>query len=92
MATKHDLQMWVIDAINAHDGVATVTEVSKWIWRNRRVELEASGDLLFTWQYDMRWAAHVLRNKGEIAPAAGSKGKWRLPSEQVRPRRRPPLA
>ena len=79
MATKHDLQLWVIDAVTAHGGSATVIDVSKWIWNNRRAELESSGDLFYTWQYDMRWAAHVLRTTGDLAPAAGSKSRWRLP-------------
>jgi len=66
-----------MEALHAHSGSAAVVDVSEWIWENRQDDLRASGDLFFTWQYDMRWAAHVLRSKGEIAPAAGSKGKWR---------------
>ena len=77
MATKHDLQLWVMEALADQGGAATVLEASKRIWETHRKDLSDSGDLFFTWQYDMRWAAHVLRSKGEMAPAAGSKGKWR---------------
>ena len=57
MATKHDLQDWVRDALHDNGGRARLVEVAKFIWANHETQLKASGDLLYTWQYDMRWAA-----------------------------------
>jgi hypothetical protein len=45
MATKHDLQDWVQDALSANGGRATLVEVAKHIWQNRERELRGSGDL-----------------------------------------------
>jgi hypothetical protein len=79
MATKHDLHDWVQEAIRANSGSATLVEVAKYIWRNHESELRASGDLFFTWQYDMRWAANGLRKKGIMRSVAVSpSGVWQL--------------
>jgi len=79
MATKHDLQDWVQDALSANGGRATLVEVAKHIWKNREHELRGAGDLFFTWQYDMRWAANVLRRQGVMKAAEVSpQGIWEL--------------
>ncbi len=33
-----------------------------------RTFLRDSGDMLYTWQYDIRWAAQQLRNEGTLKP------------------------
>jgi hypothetical protein len=79
MATKHDLQDWVRDALRDCGGNARLVEVAKFIWAHHEAQLKASGDLLYTWQYDMRWAANVLRRKGVMKPVAASPtGLWEL--------------
>ncbi|MCH7937482.1 MAG: hypothetical protein IH994_10410 [Proteobacteria bacterium] len=80
MVTKIDLQDWVIDAIKAEDGSATLVEVAKHVWKNHEKELRHSGNLYFTWQYDMRWAATALRKAKKIKSAQTSpRGVWELP-------------
>ena len=79
MATKHDLQDWVTSALRDAGGRAALIDVAKRIWKNHETELKASGDLFFTWQYDMRWAANVLRRRGTMKPAEVSpNGVWEL--------------
>ncbi len=79
MATKHDLKGWVIEALNAHSGTAHHIDVARHIWNHHRADLEASGDLFFSWQYDMRWAADHLRREGKLMPKPkGDRGPWRL--------------
>lgn len=79
MATKHDLQAWVQIALDRLGGRASLTEVAKEIWRSHEGDLRSSGDLFFTWQYDMRWAANRLRVKGIMRPVAVSPiGVWVL--------------
>lgn len=76
MATKLDLDGWVLQAVADCGGEATVTETAKAIWRLHHRDLEASGDLFFTWQYDMRWAAERLRKAGKLTLAGR---KWARP-------------
>ena len=79
MASKEDLQDWVVDALNKQGGKAQLVQVAKYIWDNHEAELKRSGDLLYTWQYDMRWAANALRNKGVLRSVEDSpRGLWEL--------------
>jgi hypothetical protein len=81
MTTKHDLQDWVRQALNHMGGRGTLTQVAKEIWRARESELRSSGDLFYTWQYDMRWAANHLRRKGIMKSVSVSPtGIWELVS------------
>lgn len=66
MATRDDLVEWVVEALQAHGGSASPLEVSKAVWDRHRLDLERSGDLFFTWQYDLRWAATRLRGEGRM--------------------------
>lgn len=66
MSRREDLKSWVLEAIIAHRGEASVLEVAKHIWMNHRDDLQASGDMFYTWQYDMRWAAQTLRRERKL--------------------------
>lgn len=79
MATKHDLQDWIIDALTPLGGSARLVAIARVIWAAHEGELRNSGDLFFTWQYDMRWAANRLRRMGRLRPAEVSpSGVWEL--------------
>lgn len=79
LASREELQTWVIDALRFHGGVGTVVQVAKHIWQNHETELRNSGDLFYTWQYDMRWACTRLRERKIVQPAEISeKGQWKL--------------
>ena len=79
MATKTDLVDWLYDALRALGGSARIPEVCKYIWEQHENELRNSGDLFYTWQYDIRWAAYQLRKSGKMKPNALSpKGIWEL--------------
>jgi hypothetical protein len=70
---------WVADALNGAGGEASIVDVAKSIWASKETELKRSGNLFFTWQYDMRWAAKRLRDKGILAGAdATPRGIWAL--------------
>jgi len=76
---RDDLKIFVSDAIRTHGGRATIVEVAQNIWELHQVDLEGAGDLFYTWQYDMRWAATQLRKIGKIKSTALSpKGVWEL--------------
>lgn len=79
MAVKSDLQCWVREALEAMGGRARLVDVARYIWQTHETELSASGDLFFTWQYDMRWAATELRKQDVLKPAAVSGDRvWEL--------------
>jgi hypothetical protein len=79
MINRNDLKQWVIDALRENGGKARIIDIAKYIWNNHKTDLERSGDLFFRWQYDMRWAALVLRQQGKLKPVDDKKrGLWEL--------------
>ncbi|HIC8823640.1 TPA: hypothetical protein ACW719_003534 [Klebsiella aerogenes] len=64
MVTREDMKQWIILCLQEGNGSAWPREVSKYVWDNYESELKASGDVLYTWQYDIRWAAQQLRYDG----------------------------
>jgi hypothetical protein len=79
MAADRNLARWVEDALKESGGSAAIVQVCKHIWLHHREDLEAAGDLFYTWQYDVRWAAHTLRREGKLLPVDTSpKGVWQL--------------
>jgi hypothetical protein len=79
MATKYDLEDWLIDAIRRLGGRAPIPRICEQIWRDHEDELRHSGDLFYTWQYDIRWAAQRLRDRRVLVPNGQTeRGIWQL--------------
>ncbi|WP_110851296.1 hypothetical protein [Georgenia satyanarayanai] len=80
MAAKTDLMDWVVEALEQLGGTAGVLEVSRQVWHNHEDQLRESGDLFYTWQYDLRWAATNLRKAGRLQPSSGRgvRANWTL--------------
>lgn len=79
MITREDLKPWILDALKLHGGKARVVQVCKYIWDTHENKIKTSGDLLYTWQYDVRWAAQQLRDSGILKPMHGSRTKpWEI--------------
>jgi hypothetical protein len=77
--SKADLEKWVHEALRAHGGEAHHSVVAKHIWDHYEERLKNSGDLLYTWQYEIRWAAQRLRNAGICKPDDQTpRGVWAL--------------
>lgn len=68
MADRGSLKSWVLAALHELGGEGKIVEVCQIVWRDHRDELESSGDLFYTWQYDIRWAAQYLRDIGYLVP------------------------
>ena len=76
MSGRAELKLWVYEALDQL-GPSQVPAVAKHIWDNHKAELEASGDLFYTWQYAMRWEAQKLQHEGKLRKNA--KGRvWEL--------------
>jgi hypothetical protein len=79
MATKQDLVDWLYHALVALGGRGRIPELCKYVWENHESDLRASGDLFYTWQYDIRWAAYQLRQRKKMkSDEASLKGMWEL--------------
>jgi hypothetical protein len=79
MATKKELKIWAVEALQKNGGSLRLIDMCKYVWENHEEELKDSGDLFYTWQYDIRWAATTLREEGILLPADESpRGIWEL--------------
>lgn len=79
MAQKQDLPTWLLEALLALGGRGRLADLARFIWQQHEADLRDSGDLFYTWQYDLRWAAHRLRRKHVMRDADVSpKGVWEL--------------
>jgi len=78
MLSRDDFMPWVVDALRAHGGRASVVEVCRHIWTHHEKQLREAGDLFYTWQYDVRWAATKLRHRHELRETARG-APWALP-------------
>ena len=85
MASREDLQEWVIRALKAQGGSGTIVEVARHLWANHEAELKNSGDMFYTWQYDMRWACTRLRERKIVQSAEiSARGEWKLQPQYIR--------
>jgi hypothetical protein len=79
MANREYLGEWLVDALEASSGSASIIELCKYVWKHYEDELRRSGDLFYTWQYDIRWAATKLRKEGIMKASHLSPiGTWEL--------------
>ena len=73
------LQEWVVDALRDLGGSGRIVDVLKTVWKHHQREIEGSGDMFYTWQYDIRWAAMSLRKSGRLRSATDTeRGSWEL--------------
>lgn len=83
-SNKIILTKWVEEALYENKGSGNVIEIAKIIWKNHETDLKMSGDLFYTWQYDYRWAATHLRQKGVLKSAKDSpRGVWELVNQYL---------
>lgn len=76
---KSDLPGVVEDELRALGGSSTILEICKQVWLKYEDELRQSGELFYTWQYDIRWAATTLRKQGIMKGKDDSpRGIWEL--------------
>lgn len=76
------LEEWVVEALRDLGGSGRIVDVLKHIWSHHKSEMETSGDMFYTWQYDVRWAVMSLRNTGRARSAAETtRGTWALAVE-----------
>lgn len=67
--TRQDLPNLLYTTIKSLGGSAKMQVIFKKFWNIYSKELEKSGELFYTWNYDIRWAATKLRNEKKMKPA-----------------------
>lgn len=77
------LRPWIIEALAGAGRRASQLAVSKGVWARHERELRAAGDLLFTWQLDLRETAEGMVAEGLLS--FDEDGDWRLSPEVSEP-------
>lgn len=68
MVTRESMKLWIIEGLTSMGGVGWPRDIAKYVWDNYEDDLRKSGDILYTWQYDLRWAAQYLRDNNKLKP------------------------
>lgn len=70
---------WVVEALQHLGGSGTIIEIARRVWDRHESDIRETGDLLFEWQYELRWAGDILRRNGTLRPSDHSqRGVWEL--------------
>jgi hypothetical protein len=70
---------WVVEALQQLGGRGQILDVSRLVWELHESDIRAAGNLLYEWQYELRWAADILRRDGVLRPADEMpRGVWEL--------------
>lgn len=77
--TKEMLPNLLYGVLRDMGGHGAIVDICKRFWCEYENELKKSGDLFYTWQYDIRWAATTLRKTGRMKDANLSpSGVWEI--------------
>lgn len=77
--TRYDLPDLLYKVIKSLGGGAPTINIFRRFWHTYESDLKKSGDLFYTWNYDIRWAATELRKQGRMLDASQSpKGVWEI--------------
>lgn len=77
--TKEMLPDLLYGVLRDMGGRGSIIGICKRFWSKYENELKNSGDLFYTWQYDIRWAATALRKTGRMKDANLSpSGIWEI--------------
>lgn len=76
---RYDLPDILYSAIKDMGGQTNIIDVCKYVWEKYESDLRHSGDLFYTWQYDIRRAATELRKSKRMKAADISpRGIWEI--------------
>ena len=70
---------WVVEALRQLGGRGTILDIARRVWKKHEKDIRAADDLLYSWQYELRWAGALIRSEGVLLPAAAApRGVWVL--------------
>jgi hypothetical protein len=76
--TRQDFKPWILEALRDHGGKAEIFQISRFIWDNYHHKISRDNKILYTWQYEIRWAALSLRDNGLIELGKFKRGVWSM--------------
>jgi hypothetical protein len=71
------LSSWIVAALGEPGSSASPLEVARLVWVRHEQDLKSAGDLLFTWQVDLRTTAEAMASEGTLL--VEESGDWTLP-------------
>lgn len=74
--TRHDFKPWIMEALDSNGGRAGIFQIARFIWDNYHHKISRDKKILYTWQYEMRWAAQSLKDDGLIELGKFKRGVW----------------
>ena len=77
---RKDLTEMLEEALVSLGGEGRIVEICEYIWNNYNNDLLSSGDIFYTWQYDLRMSAkEPLKAQGKVITIKdGTKSIWKL--------------
>lgn len=72
---RNDFLPLIIAALIANGGSLKISDVCEYVWIHNNQRIMTS-KVLYTWQYDIRWAANELRRQEVIK--SDPRGYWTL--------------
>ena len=70
---------WVVEALQQLGGRGTILDIARRVWECHESDIRAAGDLLYEWQYELRWAGDILRRNAILRPTKDvPRGVWEL--------------
>jgi hypothetical protein len=77
---RKDLTEILEEALVSLGGEGRIVEICEYIWSKYNNDLLSSGDIFYTWQYDLRMSAkETLKAEGKVITIKeGNKSIWKL--------------
>ena len=77
---RKDLTEILEEALVSLGGEGRIVEICEYIWSKYSNDLLSSGDIFYTWQYDLRMSAkETLKAEGKVITIKdGNKSIWKL--------------
>lgn len=76
------LRSWIVEALAVSGAATPALEVARHVWTHHESDLRAAGDLLLTWQVDLRRVAATMEQVGALAVDGDA---WTLTPAGTRP-------
>lgn len=73
---RDDFKLLILAALKEYKGQAKIHQVCEHVWTHNSSQIMESKQVLYTWQYDIRWAANKLRRENKIV--SEPRGYWKL--------------
>ena len=79
MVNRQTMTNWVLGALKSLGGHGTIMQICKKVWEMHREEITGDAEMVYKWQYEIRWSGNMLRRERRLKQASESpRGIWEL--------------